>query len=502
MREAMNAVIYRGMSISKAAEIHGVPRTTLNDHVIGKVLPGSKCGAPTVLSVSEEQDLVDFLIKSASVGCGRTRKEVIDIVSSMLSRRDQKPRSVTNGWWAKFIKRHPVLSLRTPATLSVARANASTRESVNNYFDILEKTLEDSGLSEQPALIYNMDETGFPLDPKPLKTIHIRGYKNPSSLSSGSKSQVTVVACVSAAGQAIPPMIIWARKTMRPELAIGEIAGTLYGLSEKGWMDSRLFHLWFKRHFLRYAPATRPLILLLDGHSSHYCPDTIHLAAEQGVIIFILPPNTTHLTQPLDKGVFGPFKHHWKQVCHDFNISHPGQVVNSYNFCQLFSKAWVESMTAVNIAAGFQTTGIYPIDREAVMQESCSTSAEDNGLKPLPRFTPLKHRTVHCSSLCANEECYGSCSFRKENALINIVDLKTPQVKTQPVRLPDASDRVLTSWECRQKLKEKQEQKEALQKAKELKKQQKQLKKDAKKGSKCKLIKHCSVCMCHLVWPD
>ena len=116
----------------------------------------------------------------------------------MLSRRDQKQRSVTNGWWAKFIKRHPVLSLRTPATLSVARANASAKESVNNYFDILEQTLEDNGLSEQPALLYNMDETGFPLDPKPLKTIHVVGDKNPLSLSSGSKAQVTVAACVSA----------------------------------------------------------------------------------------------------------------------------------------------------------------------------------------------------------------------------------------------------------------------------------------------------------------
>ena len=153
MKEAMNAVIYQGMTISKAAEMHGVPRTTLNDHVLGKVLPGAKCGAPTVLSTSEELDLVDFLVKFASIGCGRTKKEVIDIVSSMLLSRGQKHQSITNGWWAKFNKRHPVLSLRTPATVSVARANASSGESINNYFDILEKTLEDNGLCEQPALI-------------------------------------------------------------------------------------------------------------------------------------------------------------------------------------------------------------------------------------------------------------------------------------------------------------------------------------------------------------
>ena len=174
------------------------------------------------------------------------------------------------------------------------------------YCDVLEKIVEDTGLIDHPALIFNMDETGFPLDPKPLKTIHSRVEKNPFSVSSGSKSQVTVVACMSATGQSIPPLIIWKRKTMTVDMANGEIPGTQYGFSEKGWMQSNLFNSWFKKQFIRYAPASRPLLLLLDGHSSHYCPETISCATENGVIIFVLPPNTTHLTQPLDKGVFGP----------------------------------------------------------------------------------------------------------------------------------------------------------------------------------------------------
>ena len=102
---------------------------------------------------------------------------------------------------------------------------------------------------------------------------------------------------------------------------------------------------------MRYAPTSRPLILFMDGHSSHYCPDTLAFAAENGIIL---------LTQPLDKGVFGPFKQRWRRVYHDFTISHPGQVISDYNFCRLFSKAWLESMTTSNIVAGFRTTGIYP----------------------------------------------------------------------------------------------------------------------------------------------
>ena len=42
-----------------------------------------------------------------------------------------------------------------------------------------------------------------------------------------------------------------------------------------------VFNMWFHMHFLRYAPPTR---LLMDGHSSHYCPATIRSAAEEKVI--------------------------------------------------------------------------------------------------------------------------------------------------------------------------------------------------------------------------
>ena len=38
----------------------------------------------------------------------------------------------------------------------------------------------------------------------------------------------------------------------------------MYGLSDSGWVDSELFHLWFENHFLTHAPASRPLLLIMD----------------------------------------------------------------------------------------------------------------------------------------------------------------------------------------------------------------------------------------------
>ena len=62
-----------------------------------------------------------------------------------------------------FIARHPTLALRIPATLSIARANASDQRVIDNYFDELETTVEENELLDKPCLVFNMDETGMPL---------------------------------------------------------------------------------------------------------------------------------------------------------------------------------------------------------------------------------------------------------------------------------------------------------------------------------------------------
>jgi hypothetical protein len=49
-----------------------------------------------------------------------------------------------------------------------------------------------------------------------------------------------------------------------------------------------LFSSWFHNSI----PSVRSLLLLKDGHSSHYCPLVMREAA-----LFTLPPHTTHLSQ-------------------------------------------------------------------------------------------------------------------------------------------------------------------------------------------------------------
>ena len=83
-----------------------------------------------------------------------------------------------------------------------------------------------------------------------MKYVYKRVMKNPLASASGDKSQTTVVACVSAGRNSMPPMVILQRKSLPPDFTVGEVPGTTYGLSPHGWIDQHFVDLWFCNHFL------------------------------------------------------------------------------------------------------------------------------------------------------------------------------------------------------------------------------------------------------------
>ena len=217
------------------------------------------------------------------------------------------------------------------------------------------------------------------------------------------RSSPTVLALLALLVSLSRPYIVLARKTLNQSITHGEVPGTRYGLSKSGWMDLILFSTWFKEHFLPYAPSARPLLLLIDGHKSHFCPDMIKLAANEGVIIFALPPNTTHLCQPLDKGPFAPLKVAWRKAVQQFISANNGRVVTLYEFNTVFAQAWYNGMTAGNVISGFRCTGIFPFNRHAVMEKidrfqkfDPNALSRETNIHFIPLFSPDRtHRDRH-----------------------------------------------------------------------------------------------------------
>ena len=102
-------------------------------------------------------------------------------------------------------------------------------------------------------------------------------------------------------------MVTFAGKIFKSLLSKGEVPATLYGMSKNGWIDQELFTECFLHHFLEHVVSSQPLMLLLDGHSSHFTLEAVKLAATHD-IIFCLPSHTTADSQPLDIACFKPLK--------------------------------------------------------------------------------------------------------------------------------------------------------------------------------------------------
>ena len=75
--------------------------------------------------------------------------------------------------------------------------------------------------------LYNLDETGISVVHKPGRVITELGRKKLRSITSGERGKTfTVLTCVNAAGQSIPPMMIFPRKRLVNTSSIHDTSNT------------------------------------------------------------------------------------------------------------------------------------------------------------------------------------------------------------------------------------------------------------------------------------
>ena len=72
------------ISLRAAAAKYDVPRSTLYNYTSGKTMLGATSGPNPVLTKEEEQELVDWALKMATIGYGQTRRQLAEIVRCIL----------------------------------------------------------------------------------------------------------------------------------------------------------------------------------------------------------------------------------------------------------------------------------------------------------------------------------------------------------------------------------------------------------------------------------
>lgn len=158
--------VNRGKSLSATARRYGIPKTTLYDHSKGR-LRGCATGPGRKLSLTreEEQSLINCNKYMADRGRPLTNRMLKKFATAISRRKENvtqidKNKGPSDKWCQRLRKRHPEIKLRKPDKASNPRMEVS-REDIEEYFDLFERTIDRLGLTDKPEYIFDCEYTGI-----------------------------------------------------------------------------------------------------------------------------------------------------------------------------------------------------------------------------------------------------------------------------------------------------------------------------------------------------
>ena len=168
--------------------------------------------------------------------------------------------------------------------------------------------------------------------------------------------------CMPAAGQHLPPFLIFARVRIHDALKNGAPCGSKFACNSSGYMTVEIFNDWFDHFLDNVQPSEdKPALLIIDGHSSH----TKNLAFTEKaranfVSVLVLPPHCSNKMQPLDVSFMAPFKSYYASEVERFLQQNPGKVVGQYDIADLMKPAFIKAATMSVAVNGFKRARIWP----------------------------------------------------------------------------------------------------------------------------------------------
>ena len=164
-----------------------------------------------------------------------------------------------------------------------------------------------------------------------------------------------------------------------------------------------------------FEPTTRdkangePHLLICDGHESHITASWITYCMKNNIIFMVLPPHSSHLTQPLDVGVFSPLKTLIASAIEPL-ISTELHCILKAEWLSAYVEAYDKAFCLQNIRAGFCGTSILPYNPKKVLGRIRLTMQDPivvHSSTPIELTTRFK-TSVLTSSPLYNEETHSA----------------------------------------------------------------------------------------------
>ena len=287
-----------------------------------------------VLTSEEEKLIIDHVVWRQEVGCGLSFEQLGLLLQEVfLGLKEANPDRLTGfektnhlpypNWVRRFAERHSIV-LRCSVEISKGRQILTARDLELWQQDTEAYLLSNPVFAEcfkDPSRLFNQDESSIELGSGSRRVLAKRGTKVIYHVSSGSRDHITTSFACNAAGGMVPPRVI--HKGVRNMAAAhlqnlpedGLSGKWNFSVSPKGYITRPLFLEVLKdiNSFVEQNTIQKPVIVILDGASPHLSIEAAAYCKANQIQPWLLRPNMTHLTQPLDLVFFADLKKTFKK---------------------------------------------------------------------------------------------------------------------------------------------------------------------------------------------
>lgn len=398
----------------------GIPVSTLWRRANNKPSIADKAANQQYLTPSEEQALVEYVLRLADNGYPLPVKFLRSLAQTIVRQRssifqitdpDLDVRPPGKNWPQGFYRRHPQLKARRLRAIDWKRDGSQIEDKVRHWFAIIGRELADPAV--RPENVYNMDETGILLSV--LNSLKVLVSKDDLRKHRGTavkRTLITAIECISADGRSLHPLIIWPAATHRSSWTTHPTPGWHFACSKTGYTNTDISLYWVQHVFdpqTRDRAGDRPRLLICDGFGTHESLEVLQFCFANRIILCRLPSHTSHKLQLCDVGVFSPLKTAYRaqveQACRA-GLS----TIGKPHFTYLYDRARKEALTSRNIRSSWSRSGLFPFDPSRVLREfqalppkiQTKIAVDHPNVSSHPCRTPTT--SDHLASLCSEVE--------------------------------------------------------------------------------------------------
>lgn len=309
----------------------------------------------------------------------------------------------SDDWIKAFSKRNDMKKLLS-SDMEQGRIEMGTTGNIGSWFT---ETYDPIDLSKyHTSMIANMDESMLQTKSR-MVCIVKRTARHAIISESGNDEHITIVTAVTTNGDYPPPLFIFPLKNLPSNIDSMVKSGKMHvSGQESGWIDQTILKNWVielskwikHRRAMLNLPDNAPFLLFVDSHSSRAHSDILKLFRDNFIDTVTYPSHCSHLLQPLDVGIFGPFKKYfkgWRRKLSktqftwegDQNVSE--RSVTRAKICLAAVNALHQAFAYTHVERGFRLSGIWPRDRNQTLKndrivQNDTITMNNNKRKRLP----------------------------------------------------------------------------------------------------------------------